>query len=144
MHFACLSFKQYIFLQASGMMKSLTSFDFSSESWKKYKRSFQPVSGKSHKYKWIFMVTFWVGRKGQMRGAEMYAWILIQFADLSFKQYALDKTQMKSLTSFDFSSEPWKTMTAAFGRSAVKCIRVTEYSGLLFVGRKGQSKCGRV
>ncbi|SEW24299.1 hypothetical protein [[Clostridium] fimetarium] len=37
-----------------------------------------------------------------------------------------------------------KTMTADFGRSAVKLIRVNEYSGLLFVGRKGQSKCGRV
>jgi len=27
-HFACLSFKQYVFLQASGMMKMLTAFDF--------------------------------------------------------------------------------------------------------------------
>jgi len=32
-------------LQASGMIKSLTSFGFLSESWKKHGRCFQPVYG---------------------------------------------------------------------------------------------------
>ncbi|SEW42479.1 hypothetical protein [[Clostridium] fimetarium] len=46
MHLSCLSFKQHVFLQASGMMKMLTSFAFSSESWKKHKRCFQTVCDK--------------------------------------------------------------------------------------------------
>jgi len=40
--YAYLSFKQHVFLQASRMMKSLTYVRFSSESWKKHKRYFQP------------------------------------------------------------------------------------------------------
>ena len=40
------------------MMKSLTSFDFSSESWKKYKHCFQPVYGEMHNYKLLFTVYF--------------------------------------------------------------------------------------
>jgi len=51
MQFALPFLQAAYFLQASGMMKSLACAQFSSESYKKYKRYFQPVSGKLYKYK---------------------------------------------------------------------------------------------
>jgi len=55
--FPCLSFKQYVFLQASGMMKMLTAFDFHLSLGKNMGTAFRR-SAEKHNYKLIFTVYF--------------------------------------------------------------------------------------
>jgi len=55
--FASLSFKQHIFLQASEMMKSLTSFDFHLSLGKNINATFSRSTAKciiTNEYSWVY------------------------------------------------------------------------------------------